>query len=624
MRHRPLFAPLAGLVLLLTALALPLSRPQSLQAADPVAVTLQPLVTGLTKPVGLATANDGSGALYVIEQPGRIRVIRGGTLDPQAFLDIRSIVGSGGSEQGLLGLAFHPDFANNGLFYVNYTDVNGDTVIARYTANAGHRTADPASAKRLMFIDQPFANHNGGQLAFGPDGYLWIATGDGGSGGDPQGNGQNPSALLGKLLRIDVNAGDPYTIPADNPYASGGGAAEVWALGLRNPWRFSFDRATGDLYIADVGQNNWEEIDVAPAGSQPLLNFGWNIMEATHCYPPGRTTCDGTGLIPPVLEYPTGQEGCSVTGGYVYRGSQYPALTGRYLYSDYCKGFIRSLQWQDGQWLRAELRAAGTVMISSFGQDEAGELYVTGHNTGTVYRVAGPAPSTLPAPQLTAPASGTRFDTMGPYQLTWQNPAGATQYHLQVRPANDDGPGVNLIVSDAATVAAAAFTLQPPVFGAGPYVLLPDMTYTWRVRVSNATTAIDENDASWGPWASSTFRTPARPWECTGCGPLPPITPRDGEVLASTAPVRVQWQNVHPAVFYYEVQVSTDPEFRTGADARATVWWNLIHGGISTPPDSWVTPPLEPGKGYHWRIRPRIQGDGTPAAWLPQGSFRTP
>ena len=333
--------------------------------------------SGLQDPVSLANAADGSGRLFVVEQPGRIMIIREGDLLAQPFLDIRSGVGSRGSEQGLLGLAFHPRYAENGFFFVNYTDLNGDTVIARFqVSQADPDQADPASEKRLLRVAQPYPNHNGGQVAFGPDGALYLGLGDGGSGGDPQGNGQSLTTLLGKILRLDVDGGDPYAIPADNPFASGGGKPEIWAYGLRNPWRFSFDRLTGDLYIADVGQNQWEEINFVAAGAPGGLNFGWNFFEATHPYQGAAPV--GLKLTAPVAEY-SHAEGCSVTGGVVYRGSRLPDWQGVYLFADYCTGRVWGLL-RDGQG-RWQNRALfdGVGRVSSFGEDETGEVYLLDH-----------------------------------------------------------------------------------------------------------------------------------------------------------------------------------------------------------------------------------------------------
>ena len=353
-------------------------------------VSLRPALTGLAQPLYLTHAHDGTGDAYVVEKEGRIRVARNGVVRDQPFLDITPLVRSAESERGLLGLAFHPNYANNGYFYVNYTDLRGNTMIARYTASPDRSVGDPGTAKTILAFDQPFPNHNGGNLVFGPDGMLWIGTGDGGSGGDPFGNGQNHGAILGKMLRIDVDAGDPYGIPPDNAFLDDPNARpEVWAIGLRNPWRYSFDCATNDLYIADVGQNNWEEVNFTPAGSPAGLNYGWNLMEGTHCYPPG-SGCDPTGLVLPVTDYATGQEGCSVTGGYVYRGAAFPALTGIYFFTDYCSGTIWTLTRDaEGAWQRTEVIPAPSSFAgySSFGEDEAGEVYITALGTGTVYQL---------------------------------------------------------------------------------------------------------------------------------------------------------------------------------------------------------------------------------------------
>jgi glucose/arabinose dehydrogenase len=354
---------------------------------DPALFTWQPVAEGLESPIGLANAGDGSARLFVIEQPGRIRLITDGQLLPDPFLDIRDRVGSQGSEQGLLGLAFHPGYAQNGRFFVNYTDRSGDTIIARFTVSPeGPDRADPASEMRLISVDQPYANHNGGVLAFGPDGYLYIGLGDGGAAGDPQGNGQSLNTLLGKVLRIDIDAGDPYGIPPDNPFTNGGGLPEIWAYGLRNPWRFSFDRATGDLYLADVGQGSFEEVDYQPAGDPGGVNYGWDLMEGEACF--NTPNCDPSGLTSPVFAYPTHVEGtCSVTGGYVYRGSL-ASMQGVYLLGDYCSGRVWGLLPDgSGGWQAGTLFETG-VRISSFGEDESGEVYLVSHS-GEIYRLSG-------------------------------------------------------------------------------------------------------------------------------------------------------------------------------------------------------------------------------------------
>jgi glucose/arabinose dehydrogenase len=291
-------------------------------------------------------------------------------------LDITASVGSKGDEQGLLSVAFHPDYVNNGLLFVDYTNLNGNTVLARYHVSANPDTADAASAKILLTIDQPYPNHNGGQLVFGPDSYLYVGMGDGGSQGDPHNNGQNLNSLLGKILRLDVDQGEPYGVPADNPFVGQSGARpEIWAYGLRNPWRFSFDWANGDMYIADVGQDKYEEIDFAAAGTPGGQNYGWRLLEGLHCFNP--KTCNPATLntVLPIVEYDHSQ-GCSITGGYVYRGAQFPALTGIYFYADYCSGQLWGLRREtNGSWPQAKL-AQLKAKISSFGQDQTGEVYI--------------------------------------------------------------------------------------------------------------------------------------------------------------------------------------------------------------------------------------------------------
>ncbi len=341
---------------------------------DPEAYAWQPLVNGLARPVDLQA--DGSGRLFVIEKVGRIRIIANDQLREAPFLDISERVGSNGNEQGLLGLAFHPQYQQNGRFFVNYTDTNGDTVIARFQVSGDPNVADPGSEVKLLGVGQPFANHNGGVLAFGPDGYLYAGLGDGGSAGDPMGNAQKTDRLLGKVLRLDVDSADPYAVPADNPFGN-----EVWTYGLRNPWRLSFDKSTGDLYIGDVGQNNWEEIDFLPAGLPGGANFGWDHREGTHDYEGGGPD----GMIDPVAEYSHPEGGCSVTGGYVYRGSM-PEWNGIYLYGDYCTGMIWGLIRTEGGW-QHQLLFDLDVTITSFGQDGSGELYLVSDN-GEVLRFA--------------------------------------------------------------------------------------------------------------------------------------------------------------------------------------------------------------------------------------------
>jgi glucose/arabinose dehydrogenase len=332
-----------------------------------------PIASGLNRPVDVQSASDGTGRLFIIEKYGAIRIHQDGQLLDAPFLNIADRVDDNSNEMGLLGLAFHPNFPENGYFYVNYTGDGGHTRISRFQASGN--LADLNSEKVLLIIEQPFPNHNGGALAFGPDGYLYVGLGDGGLAGDPYKNGQNTSSLLGKILRIDVNNGDPYSIPADNPFGN-----EVWAYGLRNPWRISFDRLTGDLWIGDVGQGEWEEIDYLPAGSLPGANFGWSIMEGNHGYDGGAQP----GLLLPAAEYSHNEGGCSVTGGYVYRGSM-PEWNGIYLYGDYCSGLIWGLILSEAGWQSQVLFDAG-VLITSFGQDESGEIYLAS-DSGDIYRL---------------------------------------------------------------------------------------------------------------------------------------------------------------------------------------------------------------------------------------------
>lgn len=355
-------------------------------ALEAIRINLVPIASGFTKPVFLTHAGDDSGRLFVVEQAGRIFILQDGAVLPTPFLDIVSIVGSDSSEQGLLSAAFHPDYPNNGFFFVNYTDRQGDTVIARYQVSENPDVANPDTARVLMTIGQPYSNHNGGQVVFGLDGYLYVGMGDGGAANDPQNNGQTLSTLLGAILRLDVDNAEPYGVPDNNPFVNVEGARpEIWSYGWRNPWRIAFDPATHDMYIGDVGQNEYEEISVEPAGTSGGQNYGWRLLEGQHCFNPRE--CDPTSLdvVLPVAEYDHGQ-GCSVTGGYVYRGARFPGLTGIYFYGDFCSGTIWGLRHEpDGRWSELELLRTD-VSISSFGQDAAGEVYVVDHQ-GNIFQI---------------------------------------------------------------------------------------------------------------------------------------------------------------------------------------------------------------------------------------------
>ena len=349
-------------------------------------LTTTRIASGLDSPLDLQAPPGDRARLFVVEQSGRIRVVRSGTLLGTPFLDISSRVSSGG-EQGLLGLAFHPRYSENGRFYVNYTDGNGDTRISEFRASPSADTADAGSERLVLFVEQPFSNHNGGGLAFGNDGFLYIGLGDGGSGGDPFGNGQNLGTLLGKLLRIDVDRGSHYAVPPDNPLLSNAGARpEIWAFGLRNPFRFSFNRATGDLYIGDVGQSRREEIDLGLATRRGGQNYGWNVMEGFLCFSPS-SGCNTTGLTLPVLDY---SDGCAVIGGPVYSGCRMPGYQGTYFYGDYCEAFVRSFRLSNGSatdrrdWTSSLGRDLN--LLTSFGVDADGEIDLVDQQ-GEVFKV---------------------------------------------------------------------------------------------------------------------------------------------------------------------------------------------------------------------------------------------
>ena len=381
------------LVALLLAMAV---RPVSAQPLNLADLVFDPLVTGLDRPVAVTHAGDGSGRLFVTLQGGRIVVFDGGRLLDTPLLDISAKTACCG-ERGLLSVAFHPDFEDNGLFFVNYTEISGDTVVARYRSS-GRNIADPGSEAVLLNIAQPFANHNGGQLQFGPDRFLYIGMGDGGSARDPGNRGQDPGTLLGKMLRIDVDSGDLFSVPASNPFVGQAGVRpEIWALGLRNPWRFSFDRATGDMFIGDVGQGAVEEISFQSAGIGGL-NYGWRRMEGSACLNPASSCNDGT-LTLPILDYMHTSQRCSgsVTGGYRYRGLDFPQLQGIYFFGDFCTGNFYAGVEQDAQWTLVGPRATG-FSLSAFGEDEQGELYFADYQDGAVYRIR----TDFPAPPISA------------------------------------------------------------------------------------------------------------------------------------------------------------------------------------------------------------------------------
>lgn len=380
MTVRPALAAAVAVSLLLpgAVLAASPSTPPTGYRPGTVAIELVPFVEGLEAPLFLTPDGTGSGLLYVVEQGGAVRVVSpDGSVAPEPFLDLRGRISSGG-EEGLLGLAFHPRYAENGRLFIYYSVQGGGAqVVTELHATDG--VVDPSSERLVLRMDDFASNHNGGMLLFDPDGMLLIGTGDGGGGGDPEGNGQDDTQLLGKLLRIDVDSGDPYGVPENDPEGRLGPDAlpEIRATGLRNPWRFSVDRATGDVFIGDVGQGKWEEVDVLPAG-QGGWNYGWSIMEGPECLWEVES-CDREGLVLPVAAYTHADVGgCTIIGGHVYRGTAYPALTGAYLYGDYCAGTLWALSAADavanGSATGEEVGALDG-MLSSFGEDEAGELY---------------------------------------------------------------------------------------------------------------------------------------------------------------------------------------------------------------------------------------------------------
>ncbi len=394
------------------------------QALTPPTITLQTFNTTLSVPVGIY--NSGDHRLFVLEQnQADIEILDTNGTYIGTFLDLTGLVSTGG-ERGLLGLAFHPDYLNNGYFFVNYTNTIGSTVIARYQVSANPQVANPASASILLTITQPFTNHNGGHIAFGPDGYLYIGMGDGGSAGDPGGRSQNPLVLLGKMLRIDIDNGLPYTIPASNPYFEQTDTLpEIWALGMRNPWKFSFDRLTGDMWIGDVGQGTQEEIDFEAAGSPGGKNWGWKCYEGNVSY--STAGCQPMSFYDFPVQVHTHAEGyCSITGGVVYRGHSFPALNGLYFFTDYCTGLIMSLYPNgSGGYIETNMFSTGAGVVA-FGESSAGEVYVA-KNTNTIYKLADSCPF---YPDITSNGAGVLQSAAGTNYWWYRNDLiipGATQ-----------------------------------------------------------------------------------------------------------------------------------------------------------------------------------------------------
>ena len=411
------FRSVLGLILMaVLALSLISAAPRLAPSASiPSAVRFTPVVTGVSEPVFITNAADGSNRLFIVQQSGQIRIFKNGSLLPAAFLNVAGVPNftAVGGEQGLLGLAFDPHYATNRFFYVTYTTTTGGpvfkytTTLVRYRASASNADlADPASRTLILSIPKKYINHNGGMIAFGPDTFLYMSMGDGGSGGDPDNNGQNIHTLLGKILRLDVHstppAGKTYAIPSTNPFFGDPDPSvrqEIWAYGLRNPWRFSFDRSTGDLFIGDVGQNIEEEIDFQPASDAGGNNYGWHILEGNRCYSPASNCTPPSHYVGPVAVYDHGNNdlfGCSVTGGYVDRDPSSPSLNGVYFYGDYCSGKLLGLVHNSNSTWTSRLIIDTPYNISSFGQDEQGGLYLADRVSGRIIQIS-------QVPVITAP-----------------------------------------------------------------------------------------------------------------------------------------------------------------------------------------------------------------------------
>lgn len=433
------------------------------------------LAGGLSRPVGVTHAGDGSGRLFVVQQTGQIIIYNGSNILPAPFLDLTPLIGCRG-ERGLLGLAFHPNFEANGSLFVHYYSVANEVVVARYQVSADPNRADPQSAEILHRVPQPFPNHNAGQMQFGPDGYLYIALGDGGSGGDPGNRAQDLGTLLGKILRIDVDSGDPYAIPPTNPFVNAAGARpEIWSRGLRNPWRFSFDRATGDMFIGDAGQDSWEEISFQPA-SQGGLNFGWRLREGRHCFNPP-SGCNLGSLTEPILEYANVPDSCggAVIAGYRYRGARYSQLQGVYFYADFCTGRLYAATESGGNWTALGPRQTN-FNFTSFGEDEAGEIYFTSLAPGALFRINfSGGPPNSPSINSEGVVSAASFAAAGP--LT---PGSIVSvFGLNLAAGTQTGPTVPL----STELAGARLLINgtpAPLFFAGPQQM--NIQIPWEVQ----------------------------------------------------------------------------------------------------------------------------------------------
>jgi glucose/arabinose dehydrogenase len=541
--------------------------------AQPV-VQLQSFATGFVRPVDITHAGDER--LFVVEQRGMIHVLDAqGQRLPTPFLDIRSRVNSSASERGLLGLAFHPNYAQNGYFYVNYTNLSGHTRIARFQVSAGNaNVANPDSELIIMGVNQPYSNHNAGDLNFGPDGYLYFGLGDGGSGGDPQNYSQNRQSLLGKMIRIDVNNGSPYAIPADNPFINDAATLnEIWAIGLRNPWKFSFDRLTGDMWIGDVGQNAWEEIDFQPAGSPGGQNYGWRCYEGNNSYNTGGCQ-SAPNYVAPVHSYANNfSNGCSVTGGIVYRGSAYPDLYGHYVYADYCSGRIWSLfPNSSGAYSNRLLLQGAASNYVSFGEDHQGELYLCALSSGTIFRmrelcssfrVSGNSANESCAGDNNGRIELTIDNPGATHTISWSNGAnavslqglGSGQYTVTVSNSNNCSRIVPFTISNGSPEVQAPLVVQGNALAAP----MPEdfVSYQWLLNgqpISGATAATHT--------ATATGAYSLRAVNAAGCAYTWPAVQ---VVVSSIAlPGWVEYLRVspNPAVDWFELSAQTSRQAR--------------------------------------------------------------
>lgn len=568
-----------GCLLVLAALALPARG-----ASPPPAAALRQVASGPVFPVELAFPGDGSGRTFIAEQGGRILLARKGKVSPAPFLDLTSRIAQGG-ERGLLGLAFDPAFAANRRFFVFYTMApTGDLRIASFRASAADPDlADPASELEILTIPHSAAaNHNGGHLAFGPDGYLYIGTGDGGGAGDPLGNGQNLTTLLGKLLRIDVSAPTGYAIPPDNPAYAGvaGARREIWAYGLRNPWRFSFDRATGDLYIGDVGQNLIEEVDYVAAGTPGGINFGWPVFEGTSCF--NAASCSLAGHTPPVLEYPhAAGGGFSITGGFVYRGSGFPALRGYYVYADYVTGRVWAATHDAGTWSTFVLFEPPRVFApSTFGEDGNGEMYLAHHMAVGTVDVIVPLDTAVPgAPSAISP-TGSVAAAAPTY--VWNAVPGAASYRLLVQNT------LGVRVSESFGAVEAGCPAGAGSCSAAPATPLAGNTpYSWFVRAANSLGA--------GPWSEP---APIFVSAAVGGGPPPAPTLIAPAGLLLTARPTYTW-NAAAGAASYGLLVQN-----TAGVAVSRSYTAAEAGCASTPGPCTATPPdsLAPNTPFVWFV----------------------